>query len=296
MAKTEKRQPQKDFEAARGERQLRRLIGWAASEDAVEIHRALLELRECRAEIGWHRIAVKSLALSLFPDSPLNSAIAEFDLDAMGACQVIRRLRADLAEAIRTRNLAQEASTRDLEAKRAAEGERDRLGLSYCVLEGQYETACQIITEERKELERLKADAEANEELICFILSSNKPWTGTLPKLEFAKNEIEIANAVARYQKGISRESQNKIEAHVEILKNLANALFPDSPLDSALAEFALDAMGACQVIRRLRADKKRLDWCERMARKYPGEVVNVIGAVIGANMRERIDAAMGGE
>jgi hypothetical protein len=110
MAKTEKRQPQKDFEAARGERQLRRLIGWAASEDAVEIHRALLELRECRAEIGWHRIAVKSLALSLFPDSPLNSAIAEFDLDAMGACQVIRRLRADLAEAIRTRNLAQEAS------------------------------------------------------------------------------------------------------------------------------------------------------------------------------------------
>jgi hypothetical protein len=212
---------------------------------------------------------------------------AQVDLD---------RLRSDLAEAIRTRNLAQEASTRDLEAKRAAEGERDRLGLSYCVLEGQYETACQIITEERKELERLKADAEANEELICFILSSNKPWTGTLPKLEFAKNEIEIANAVARYQKGISRESQNKIEAHVEILKNLANALFPDSPLDSALAEFALDAMGACQVIRRLRADKKRLDWCERMARKYPGEVVNVIGAVIGANMRERIDAAMGGE
>ena len=69
---------------------------------------------------------------------------------------------AERDEAIRTRTLAQEASTRDLEAKRAAEAEKDRLGLSFCALEAQYETACQIIREERPQAEQFRSDlAEA---------------------------------------------------------------------------------------------------------------------------------------
>ena len=74
----------------------------------------------------------------------------------------LETLRSELDEAFRVRDLAREASNRDLEAKRAAEAEKDRQGLSYCALEAQYETACQIIREERPQAEQLRADlAEA---------------------------------------------------------------------------------------------------------------------------------------
>lgn len=45
------------------------------------------ELREA------FRVAIGNLARELFPNSPQDSAMAEFDLDAMGACQVLRRWR-----------------------------------------------------------------------------------------------------------------------------------------------------------------------------------------------------------
>lgn len=48
-------------------------------------------------------------------------------------------------------------------------------------------------------------------------------------------------------------------EEHEAIIGNLALSLFPNSPPDSARAEFMLDAMGACQVIDRIKADRQRL-------------------------------------
>ncbi len=46
---------------------------------------------------------------------------------------------------------------------------------------------------------------------------------------------------------------------HRAVIANLASALCPDSPAESAQAEFALDAMGACQIIRRIRAERDQL-------------------------------------
>ena len=43
--------------------------------------------------------------------------------------------------------------------------------------------------------------------------------------------------------------------AHLQIIEALATALMPDSPKESAMAEFYIDAMGACQIIRRMRED-----------------------------------------
>ncbi len=43
------------------------------------------------------------------------------------------------------------------------------------------------------------------------------------------------------------------------IIGNLAKALFSNSPIDSGRAEFMLDAMGACQVIERIIAERNQL-------------------------------------
>jgi hypothetical protein len=45
-----------------------------------------------------YETVIDNLAAALFPDPPADSALAEFDLDAMGAVQVIERLRKDLSE------------------------------------------------------------------------------------------------------------------------------------------------------------------------------------------------------
>ncbi len=55
------------------------------------------------------------------------------------------------------------------------------------------------------------------------------------------------------------------------------------------LPAFIWETTAMAQELLELRKDKERLDWCAKMAAKYPGEVRNVIGQ----NMRAAIDAAM---
>lgn len=55
------------------------------------------QLEEARREVA---AMVRNLATALCPDSPIESAEAEFDLDAMGACQIIKRHRQQAKESL----------------------------------------------------------------------------------------------------------------------------------------------------------------------------------------------------
>jgi hypothetical protein len=57
----------------------------------------------------------------------------------------------------------------------------------------------------------------------------------------------------------LEAEREQLLDEHRVVVANLADALCPDSPPESAKAEFTLDAMGACQIIRRLRAEREGL-------------------------------------
>jgi hypothetical protein len=65
--------------------------------DRTELDAALSARCPCCAERDKlreaHRVIIENLAAALMPDSPIENACAEFDIDAMGACQIIRRLR-----------------------------------------------------------------------------------------------------------------------------------------------------------------------------------------------------------
>ena len=50
-------------------------------------------------EIAALRLVIDNVATALCPDSPIESARAEFDVDGLGACQIISRLYRELAEA-----------------------------------------------------------------------------------------------------------------------------------------------------------------------------------------------------
>ena len=50
-------------------------------------------------EIAALRLVIDNVAAALCPDSPIESARAEFALDGMGAVQIISRLHRELAEA-----------------------------------------------------------------------------------------------------------------------------------------------------------------------------------------------------
>ena len=67
-------------------------VGWAEEVAALEAERDRL-----RSEL---QTVIGNVAEALFPNSPKDSAEAEFALDAMGACQVIRRLRSELEAAL----------------------------------------------------------------------------------------------------------------------------------------------------------------------------------------------------
>lgn len=67
----------------------------SSPEATGEIEQLRAELTEARKE---HATVIGNLAAALFPNSPKDSTEAEFMLDAMGACQAIRRLRSDRAD------------------------------------------------------------------------------------------------------------------------------------------------------------------------------------------------------
>lgn len=65
----------------------------AAVTHSANTTEAIRQRDEARATIQRHSAVIDNLCEALMPDSPLESARAEFDLDAMGACQIIRRHR-----------------------------------------------------------------------------------------------------------------------------------------------------------------------------------------------------------
>lgn len=68
---------------------------------------------------------------------------------------------------------------------------------------------------------------------------------------ELGKHELEERETAAE-------RDRLKAEIH-SMIENLATSLFPDSPIESARAEFMFTADGACQVIRKYREERDRL-------------------------------------
>ena len=66
--------------------------------DGVDLGRLRVDLRARTEERGTAIKALCNIADALFPDSPMESRYAEVDLDAMGACQIIRRMREERDE------------------------------------------------------------------------------------------------------------------------------------------------------------------------------------------------------
>lgn len=66
---------------------------WAGNV-GVALSAAIDHEEELEQQLAARRAIIRSLAEELCPDSPIESALAEFDLDGMGACQIVRRQRA----------------------------------------------------------------------------------------------------------------------------------------------------------------------------------------------------------
>ena len=105
-----------------------------------------------------------------------------------------------------------------------------------------------------------------------------------MPEIEFEDQRLrhmiasltsELASCQATLHRSNAELAERTEERTVAIkaLCHIADALLPDSPVESRYAEVAQDAMGACQIIRRMRSFDAAHDAAVTARAKAEGEL-----------------------
>ena len=117
-----------------------------------------------------------------------------------------------------------------------------------------------------------------------------------MPEIEFEDQRLrhmiasltsELASCQATLHRSNAELAERTEERTVAIkaLCHIADALLPDSPVESRYAEVAQDAMGACQIIRRMRSFDAAHDAAVKARAKAEGraeglrEAAGILGA-----------------
>jgi len=145
------------------------------------------------------------------------------------------------------------------------------------------ESHCQDLTA------KLTTATESNNKFLEVIerrFAEIKEWATQIRNLEttietLERQHISVLNKLEAAKATAESRCQALNDEYGVIIGNLANSLFPDSPKDSALAEFMMGAEGACLVIDRLRKEnaahattlrQQRMDDVERACKAVCAE------------------------